>query len=391
MVAALIVLTTARVSWSQAPGPLLTPTGRWGVGSTSVEVVDESRRLPTTTQPRRLILNLWYPTTPPSTGARAPYVPWLARAGGALSEAQVAALREVRTHATGAAIARPPRAGFPLVLFAHGEQMGAALYSNLHEELASHGFVVAAVDHPGIALVAAYADGSAVSYQERDKPQSTTQGYGSALLRYQRARLDAQAADLRFVRSHIAQVTIRGQPLSAVIGSHVGSYGHSSGGLAATTLCQQEPVVDACANMDGRLDGAPLVSAPEVRPPSRPFLYIRKPFRSLTAAELSEAQLTETQAARAQMETTVRDRALLARSGPPSFLAIVREASHESFSDEALLMSDGDLAEVGRMRALRELLVDFFRSTLSAGSRSTLVQRTTPVLDLSVIARRPPR
>src|SRR5436190_23342133 len=55
-------------------GLLIEPTGMWGVGRASVEIVDRGRTMPGTSEPRRLMLHIWYPTDSPSSpAARLPY------------------------------------------------------------------------------------------------------------------------------------------------------------------------------------------------------------------------------------------------------------------------------------------------------------------------------
>jgi hypothetical protein len=90
----------------------------------------------------------------------------LEAAGSSLTDDELGLLKTARTHSFAAPAATPPPRRFPVLLFSHGEEMNAFLYSNFHEELASHGYVVIAVDHPGAALFAAYTDGAVVSCSE---------------------------------------------------------------------------------------------------------------------------------------------------------------------------------------------------------------------------------
>jgi hypothetical protein len=131
--AAFALLTGAAVAPAQGTGgSLLAPTGAWGVGRTTVELTDSSRAMPDSSRPRRLVVHLWYPTQ-----------------------------RE-----------------------AGGRATNAFLYSNILEELATHGYIVAAVDHPGAALFVAYADGVTVPYSETGRPTPGDPGYAAALRQY---------------------------------------------------------------------------------------------------------------------------------------------------------------------------------------------------------------
>jgi hypothetical protein len=66
---------------------------------------------------------------------------------------------------------------------------------------------------------------------------------------------------LRFIQRHLKQLRIAGRSLGELVSGRLGALGHSDGGMVATRLCQEAPVVDACLNMDGRAAGAPIVNA----------------------------------------------------------------------------------------------------------------------------------
>src|SRR5262249_2095411 len=133
-----------------------------------------------------------------------------------------------------------------------------------------------------------------------------------------RDRIADLAADLRFVRDQVRRLEIRGRRLEDVVSERIGAFGHSSGGLAAGLLCQQPPLVDAGLNMDGRWAATPIVTGAGISVPSKPFMYVTKPFRTLTDSELQAQGLTRDQAANAQNETWVRDGRLLGSASAPS-------------------------------------------------------------------------
>lgn len=352
-VLAMTVLVPARTAVGQdPPGPLLAPTGAWRVGRAVVEAVDPSRSMGGGRSPRRLVLHIWYPATPAPNAPAVRYMAHLKAVEGSLSDDELALLRTVQTHAFAAPAAAPPAARFPMVLFSHGEQANAFLYSNLTEELASQGNVVVGVDHPEAALVSAYADGTVVRY--------------SAAGRNLRGRIADRAADLRFVREQVRVLEVGGRRLEELTSERVGVFGHSSGGIAAATLCQQSASVDACLNLDGRLEAAPILTGPEVPLPSRPFMYATKPLRHLSDAELQAEGMTRDRATKTQADTWAKDAGLLAGSRSHSYRATFHQATHDSFSDEALLREPGDLKNASVMRAVRALLVEFFDAVLAS-------------------------
>jgi dienelactone hydrolase len=355
-------------------GPLIEPTGMWGVGRASAEIVDRDRTMPGSGEPRRLMLHTWYPTD--ASGSRAanlPYMDGLDRARGSVTEEELRLLRLAETHSTAAAPAVPISRRFPVLLFSHGEQTNAFLYSNLHEDLASRGYVVVGVDHPGAALFVAYPDGSAILYSEGAENLSE--------------RVAERVADLRFVRDHIRTLVINGQRLANVASERVGVFGHSAGGIASALLCQQPPLVDACLNLDGRLNAAPFIVGVGIPAPSKPFMYITKPFRTLSDAELSTEGITREEATSTQANTWARDGRLLTSAGPPSYRVTLHHAEHSSFSDEPLLLDAEDTHSLKLMTLLRDLVAQFFDTALASDQRSSVAPTSDDELEVEVLAR----
>jgi pimeloyl-ACP methyl ester carboxylesterase len=301
------------------------------------------------------MLHIWYPARPDTDKTALPYVEHLEAAGSSLADDELSLLKTVRTHSFAASAPTPPRMRFPLLLFSHGEQMDAFLYSSLNEELASRGFVVVAVDHPGAALFSAYPDGTVVPYSQA----------GQSL----RGRVVDRAADLQFVRGQVLKLNVGGRRLKDLVSGRVGVFGHSTGGIAAALMCQQAPVVDACLNLDGRLDGAPVMIGEGIRPPSKPFMYVTKPFRVLTDAELRVEGIARDQATKEQTDTWARDANLLSSGVSPSYRVTLNQATHESFSDEPLLREPGIQSNVKLMTSIRDLVVRFFDMVLNGSQK----------------------
>src|SRR3954453_7416385 len=109
------------------------PTGGAVVGSDVIELVDQARA------GRRVMLTRWYPALPSER-----HRPPAAYASPRL-RAVIGALPHVRVHAR--AGARAARGRLPVVLFSPGGNTSRILYQALAEDLASHGYLVIAVDH----------------------------------------------------------------------------------------------------------------------------------------------------------------------------------------------------------------------------------------------------
>jgi pimeloyl-ACP methyl ester carboxylesterase len=240
-------------------------------------------------------------------------------------------------------------------------------------------------------LFVAYPDGAVVRYSEAARPTPAIPQYASALSQYLRTQLAERVADLRFVRNQLKNLKVTDRRVGDFMSDRIGVFGHSSGGLSAALLCQQPPNVHACLKMDGRLDAAPFVTGAGTPEPSRPFMYMTKPFRMLSDAELRAQGITREQATRAQADACERDRRLLATAGPPSYRATLYHAEHNSFSDEPLLLNPRDAKSVNLMRIVRGLIVEFFAATVADRGQKLLALQSNQDLHFEVLARRPGR
>ena len=244
---------------------LPTPTGQAAIGTVTYEWVDSSRaevvelfkwdpdasRL--TTVPangnRRIVAQLWYPAT--DSGARlerAPYNPDIEAFAATMTDsARVATYRRTATHALGGA-PLAPGGRLPVLVFSPGGGTFRADYTALYEDLASHGYVVVAVSHPGITLMS-LTDGRIGSEWTGWRPPP---GLSMSLERdslrksaefFARTRDAYSAGDIRFVLDQLRALDL-GSAEDRFTGrldlARVGAFGHSTGGavVAAAALAE---------------------------------------------------------------------------------------------------------------------------------------------------------
>ncbi|OPC78262.1 hypothetical protein B4N89_39485 [Embleya scabrispora] len=205
------------------------PTGSSAVGTKSLWLVDRSRSDPwnPAVSARELMVSVWYPTAGASR-ARAPYM------SAALSRVVFGsdALAGVRTRAF--LDAPPRRRSAPLVVVSPGFGGSRTSLTASAEELASHGYVVAVVDHTYEAPVE-FPDG-------RLEPCRICVGIPDDA-RVVRTR----AADIGFV---IDRLTAPDAGLS-VDARRIGVFGHSMGGAAAVEALRTDRRIDAAVDLDG--------------------------------------------------------------------------------------------------------------------------------------------
>ena len=216
------------------------PSGSLPVGATTLHLVERSRDDPwvPSAGPRALMITLFYPARP---GGTRPLAPWMSRLAANHYLARISGRttpppdlpRVPSTHSGENAPAASRPGGWPVVLSSPGYGEDRALGTDLTEDLTSHGYVVAAIDHTYDATEIAFPKNRLVL---RHQPEPTTEALA--------AGIRIRVADARFVldeltslnhgdnpdaeRRSLPQGTSRGLNLATV-----GMFGHSLGG--ATT------------------------------------------------------------------------------------------------------------------------------------------------------------
>lgn len=365
LIAALLAAIIALILWlwlqSRRPLPLPPPPGPFAIGRLRYELTEPLASDPTASgahQPRRLVMWIWYPAEPGS-GRKASYVPEPLRSplrarNGAITNLIIRDVDLVRADArTGAAVARGQRR-FPILLLKSGFGALALDYTTLAESLASAGYVVVGSDAPHSAVLTAYDDGSVAGRTTLGHPSPDRLAAFEPLVRL-------WAADTRYELDALTQLDAQAGTILAhrLDLGHVGAFGHSFGGAAATEFCREDPRCTAAADVDGRLFG-PVVQAGL----SKPFLFLMSDHggESDPAAHRIIAQL----------------RAFWSKLGASKRLTTIRGTRHFNFSDNALRWTRlvgrpaGAVGPIDRRRALaisaRELDA-FFSASLGQPRR----------------------
>ncbi|MET9463883.1 hypothetical protein ABZY44_03490 [Streptomyces sp. NPDC006544] len=238
------------------------PTGHFAVGTHVMQWTDTDRPETATPEPddrRTVVVQLWYPAQKSPAGARR--ATYLGRTeqearivSGALADYAgfpgflIDGPPRAHTHAVVDAPAAPDGARFPVVLFSPG--LGGVRTQNTAwaEELASNGYVVAALDHPYDSAAVVLTDGRTIETQiastgdddEDDKRATET------------TRI--RAADLSFVLTQLGRLD-RGEidgPLTGRLDTDRAAVtGHSLGGGAALQAARQDRRFAAVIDLDG--------------------------------------------------------------------------------------------------------------------------------------------
>ncbi len=244
------------------------PTGPFPVGTTSLYLKDVSRPDPWAAgvSARELMASLWYPATP-SGGRRARYMT------PAESELQLTsrgitgvpqdALSTVRTNAVSDAAPTGGQRSLPLVGLSPGFTNSRSTLTALAEDLASHGYVVAGIDHTYESFATAFPDGRVTTCLAREAPR---RGPG-----FWEKVVAGRAADVSFVLGQLTGAHPAWPGAALIDPSRMAMAGHSAGGAAAIAAMLADSRIRAGIDMDG---------ATHARIPdhglSRPFLFLGK-------------------------------------------------------------------------------------------------------------------
>lgn len=228
---------------------LPTPTGAFPLGTRVFHLRDTTRSDPVAAESRsrELAVQLWYPAGRLRGALPAPYLaePALLTAMKRerylnLKPEVLDGWRGVRTHSAPDAPVAPQARRLPLLLFSPGLGVARSTYTSIAEELASHGYVVAAIDHPHAGLTVG-PDGRVLS------SAADARGEGADV-----ARVEAMARDVSFVLGALLDESGGAGWLAGVLDrGRVGAFGHSLGGAAALEACRLDARLRACADMDG--------------------------------------------------------------------------------------------------------------------------------------------
>jgi dienelactone hydrolase len=287
------------------------PTGPCPAGITSLYLTDTSRPDPWApgVNARELMVSLWYPATP-SDGRRARYMTpaesELQLTSRGITGVPKAALSTTRTNAV--SDATPAGRQRPLVVLSPGFTNSRSTLTALAEDLASHGYVVAGIDHTYESFATTFPDGRVTTCLARETPRRG-QGFWEKVVA-------GRAADVCFVLNELTGAHPAWPGAALIDPSRVAMAGHSGGGAAAIAAMLADSRIRAGIDMDGSTHAR----IPDNGLP-RPFLFLGK-------------QSNYTPGSGGAVITWERDWKLL--TGWKRWL-LVAGAMHASFTDLGLL------------------------------------------------------
>ncbi|MGH7615539.1 MAG: alpha/beta hydrolase family protein [Gemmatimonadales bacterium] len=262
---------------------------------------------------------------------------------------------------------------FPVVLFAAGGGMKVLTYHALIEDLASHGYVVAAIEGPYNPRAVQLPDGRVLGNLAPDGRGWPAPRSGEEYQRFYTERVAHMARDFTFVIDKLTTLE-RGDGRFAGwldLSRGVGAVGHSRGGHAAAAVRVIEPRVCGGINLDGTAGPYAVLPIKENDAGEQPFLWIQNPLPPPpTAQQLERANRTMAQYNEQVMRVvTAWDTQMKTVGGGAIRVTIDNPgAEHIDFSDEVYWdHARTPEALAGKMKTLattRSYLRSFFEGCL---------------------------
>ncbi|KAK5991273.1 putative 1-alkyl-2-acetylglycerophosphocholine esterase-like protein [Cladobotryum mycophilum] len=216
-------------------------TGDYPVGTVSIELVDHDRLDPIATepQPRSLMVSVFYPACSSDLDAY-PLSHMFPPKHAAFIDQEI----KLKNGTAGdiyssARLGAPVASGeFPVLMFSHGLALSREMYTSSLQDMASRGWIVIAVSHPGDADFVEFPDGRTVTNNGSYPPSLDTRGRADLLFLVRAFSTPAIAS----------QIPGLGAPLPM---DRIGTLGHSFGGATAFQMLLNSSAVVAAANLDG--------------------------------------------------------------------------------------------------------------------------------------------
>lgn len=238
-----ILCLSSRVVAQQAILSLPEPTGPHPTGSLVWHWTDPERSMPAEggeTQPREISVQAWYPAE--GGGEPASYAPHYPNG----EQVEISSSRAPNPLAEDQTL--------PVILIGPGRGVASHFYTSLAEDLASHGYFVAAVNMPHIGRVA-YPDGRVIPpSDDYALPFETLIGPYEEVDRFFEPATALGAADIEFALRRLEAVN-DSDPDGRFSGrldlDQIGAFGHSLGGRLIGEVVDRDDRFAAYASMEG--------------------------------------------------------------------------------------------------------------------------------------------
>jgi|GEM_PF-3310534 len=305
-----------------------------------------------------LLTQVWYPSR---VSKSAPRAPWLSdpaltprfpfhRQGNALANAR-----------NGLELS-DASAKFPVIFYEHAWNGHRQENVAQVEDLASHGFIVIAVDHPGQAGRVLYPDGKVIVTRLPASFELASEGEVADFEKLAEQCLVERIQQLTRVKQALAD-RVPAMFAGRLALEHSGVFGFSFGGTTALRCCAQDPSFYAGANEDGMFLGD--------ENPRGPFLFFDEQQPGWLLKPAGPAEGAEDSQTR-RSETRIRN----AMKKPDRYRMVLDGTLHPAFMDRIFTCRIPWLARVGTRSSAE--IHQLITSRLTIFFKETLLQPTEP-------------
>ncbi|MCU6709920.1 carboxylic ester hydrolase [Paenibacillus sp. J5C_2022] len=363
--------------------PILTfpkPTGEYAVGTQAFHLIDQNRKefvVPNSQVYRELMVQVYYPAEKDS-GTPAPYYENIDALTKQLSVTQgfpyiaTTHLGLTKTHSFTNATPLQATEKFPLLLFAHGMSLYSQQNTFQLEELASHGYVIVALNFTGDAATTVFPDGDQVDFT----PIENT-------ITFLNNRIKLWEQDAAFVLDEVIKADFdnKFKPIAALIDyDHIGMLGHSFGGATSAQMLVKDNRIKAAIDMDGGLYGDPMPKDG----PGKPFMLMN-----------AEASIKFMEEANSQepgnrdelfVESYLRNKTI---EKPGVYTTLIPKTNHGSFTDLAAvspIINEAGADVNAIYQLINEMALGFFDKHLKGINDNKIkeIQEDHPEINLTI-------
>lgn len=280
---------------------LPTPTGTDKVGTQIFYFKDESRDETFTDDPadkRELMVQIWYPAGQTKGSKESPLFPEDKKVFKKFIAAYAEPLnlppfvldywKYMKSNSYEDAEVKASETPYPVIILNHGMGTGRLLHASQAENLASHGYVVVAIDHTYNTAATVFPDGHVTSFNT-DEKMDMDRNTSSNLL------LEVWTQDVEFVLKQMKELNsggIQSRFNGKLDMGNIGVMGHSFGGATAFNAYDSISELKAGVDLDGSLFN--LDSKYEI---TKPFMFIQSEdfikIQENSSKEISDQELTK--------------------------------------------------------------------------------------------------
>lgn len=296
------------------------PSGEFSVGTETFHFIDADREETFTEQKgdkRELVVQVWYPAAesgrsaeknsvfPKDSGLFHAYMQAYSGYLG-LPAPALDYWKYSKANTPIHADLHPADNPYPVVLLSHGMGVGRILHTSQAEHLASHGYIVFAVDHTYSTVMTAFPDGHMTGF--------LTEQSQERLFEDSRAILDVWNKDTTFMVDQLEKLhsgAIASKFEGMLDMDNIGMLGHSFGGAAAFEAVYSNPRIKAGVNMDGTLfitKNRDDMKKPFMFMESEDFMNVNEQQAKYRKTPATDAELKELRLTREQFDTILANR-----------------------------------------------------------------------------------